>query len=82
MMFSVNNIFVQLLSLIIYCTLPPRNALQKDACTAQWNDLKLAFRAKLNSDPEEARKMIAMTHYKRNLEATSKVRQLQVSSGS
>eukprot|EP01082_Thalassiosira_pseudonana_P006229 g6199.t1 g6199 contig20:1065528-1066074(+) len=38
-----------------------------DACTAQWNDIKTAFKAKATSDPDEAQKLIATTYYKQNL---------------
>mmetsp|Transcript_23693 Transcript_23693/g.50009 ORF Transcript_23693/g.50009 Transcript_23693/m.50009 type:complete len:100 (-) Transcript_23693:21-320(-) len=38
-----------------------------DACSAQWNDLKTAFKAKAASDPKEAQKLIESTHYKQNL---------------
>lgn len=40
---------------------------QEDACTAQWNDIKTAFKAKATSDPDEAQKLIATTYYKQNL---------------
>ena len=42
---------------------PPKT----DACSAQWKDVRIALRAKATSDPDEARRMLAETHYKRNL---------------
>eukprot|EP00956_Cyclotella_meneghiniana_P002238 scaffold2530_cov87-Cyclotella_meneghiniana.AAC.4 len=45
-----------------------RDALYRfDACSAQWNDIKLAFKAKSASDPEEAVKILEQTHYKQHL---------------
>ena len=38
-----------------------------DSCTAQWNDLKTAMKAKTTSDPEEAERLLAQTHYRKNL---------------
>jgi len=38
-----------------------------DACTAQWNDLKTAMKAKTTSVPDEAEKLIAGTHYRKTL---------------
>mmetsp|Transcript_25859 Transcript_25859/g.44180 ORF Transcript_25859/g.44180 Transcript_25859/m.44180 type:complete len:102 (+) Transcript_25859:301-606(+) len=38
-----------------------------DSCTAQWNDVKTAMKAKRASDPDEARKILETTHYKKNL---------------
>jgi len=38
-----------------------------DACSAQWKDMGTAFKAKAKSDPAEARRLIAGTHYKKNL---------------
>jgi hypothetical protein len=38
-----------------------------DSCTAQWNDLKTAMTAKTTSDPEEAQRLLAQTHYRKNL---------------
>ena len=38
-----------------------------DGCGAQWNDLKIAGRAKLERDPEKAEAMLRQTHYRRHL---------------
>ena len=38
-----------------------------DACTPQWNDIKIALKAKTESDPVKATEMIETTHYKQNL---------------
>lgn len=38
-----------------------------DSCTAQWNDLKTAMKAKTTSDPEEAERLLAQTHFRKNL---------------
>ena len=38
-----------------------------DACTPQWNDIKIAIKAKTESDPIKAKQMIDTTHYKQNL---------------
>jgi hypothetical protein len=38
-----------------------------DSCTPQWSDLKLAFKAKTLSNPDEAQKIVATTHYQKNL---------------
>eukprot|EP00568_Trieres_chinensis_P010822 CAMPEP_0183311400 /NCGR_PEP_ID=MMETSP0160_2-20130417/36677_1 /TAXON_ID=2839 ORGANISM="Odontella Sinensis, Strain Grunow 1884" /NCGR_SAMPLE_ID=MMETSP0160_2 /ASSEMBLY_ACC=CAM_ASM_000250 /LENGTH=100 /DNA_ID=CAMNT_0025475959 /DNA_START=44 /DNA_END=346 /DNA_ORIENTATION=+ len=34
-----------------------------DSCSAQYRDLKAAIRAKLKTDPDEARRIIESTHY-------------------
>lgn len=41
--------------------------IKTDACSAQWNDLKIAMKAKSMSDTKEAQRLIAETHYKKNL---------------
>lgn len=38
-----------------------------DSCSDQYQDLKLAMRAKVLSDPKEAEKLIATSFYRRNL---------------
>ena len=38
-----------------------------DSCTAQWNDIKISMKAKMASDPEEAQRLLAQTHYRKNL---------------
>mmetsp|Transcript_9383 Transcript_9383/g.11845 ORF Transcript_9383/g.11845 Transcript_9383/m.11845 type:complete len:100 (+) Transcript_9383:68-367(+) len=38
-----------------------------DACTPQWNDIKIALKAKTESDPIKATEMLETTHYKQNL---------------
>jgi hypothetical protein len=38
-----------------------------DACAAQWKDIKLAMKAKAESDEEKAQQILAQTHYKKNL---------------
>ena len=38
-----------------------------DSCSEQWNDLKIAMKAKTTADPEEAIRLLATTHYKKNL---------------
>lgn len=38
-----------------------------DSCTPQFQDLKIAIRAKLLKDEQEAKELIAQTFYKRNL---------------
>ena len=38
-----------------------------DGCTAQWQDLKTAIRAKTKKDQAEAKKMMASTHYVKHL---------------
>ncbi|KAL7544180.1 hypothetical protein ACHAWF_010224 [Thalassiosira exigua] len=38
-----------------------------ESCKARWDDVKLALRAKRTSDPDEARKILSETHYKKNL---------------
>ena len=38
-----------------------------DACAAQWKDIKLAMKAKAESDEEKAQQVLAQTHYKKNL---------------
>jgi len=45
----------------------PKKSRIADACSAQWRDVGKALRAKAKSDPDEARKLIAETHYRRNL---------------
>jgi hypothetical protein len=44
-----------------------------ESCSAQWNDIKLAFKAKSASDEEEARKILEQTNYKQNLGSDLKV---------
>ena len=44
-----------------------RQRQRADACTAQWNDVKTAMKAKMQSDPEIAQQLVAETHYKKNL---------------
>jgi hypothetical protein len=44
-----------------------------ESCSAQWNDIKLAFKAKSVSDADEAREILAQTHYKKNLGSDLKV---------
>ncbi|KAL3795341.1 hypothetical protein HJC23_009514 [Cyclotella cryptica] len=44
-----------------------------DSCSAQWNDIKLAFKAKAASDPDEAKRLLEQTHYKKNLGSDLKV---------
>ena len=39
----------------------------QDSCIAQWNDIKMAMKAKTTSDPDEAQRILAQTHYKKNL---------------
>ena len=36
-----------------------------DACSAQYADLKIAVTAKAKSDEDEARRLVATTHYRR-----------------
>uniref|UniRef100_A0A7S2IAI8 Uncharacterized protein n=1 Tax=Helicotheca tamesis TaxID=374047 RepID=A0A7S2IAI8_9STRA len=38
-----------------------------DTCSAQYSDLKVALKAKTMNEPDEARKLLGTTHYKRNL---------------
>jgi hypothetical protein len=38
-----------------------------DSCTPQYKDLRIAINAKVMKDEEEAKKVIAKTHYKQNL---------------
>mmetsp|Transcript_4917 Transcript_4917/g.10565 ORF Transcript_4917/g.10565 Transcript_4917/m.10565 type:complete len:101 (+) Transcript_4917:168-470(+) len=38
-----------------------------DGCTAQWKDVRMAVKAKATSDPDEARRLLAETHYRKNL---------------
>ncbi|KAL7518249.1 hypothetical protein ACHAWX_003097 [Stephanocyclus meneghinianus] len=44
-----------------------------DSCSAQWNDIKVALKAKAASDPDEAKRLIEQTHYKKNLGSDWKV---------
>ena len=44
---------------------PPQQNI--DACTPQWNDIKIALKAKTESDPIKAAQMIETTHYKQHL---------------
>jgi len=43
------------------------NILIADACTAQWNDVKMAMKAKMEPDPIRAEQILAETHYRNNL---------------
>ena len=45
----------------------------KDACAAQWNDLKIAMKAKTTADPDEAKRLLETTNYKQNLGSDLKV---------
>ena len=45
----------------------------KDACTPQWNDIKIALKAKTETDPTKAKEMLEKTHYKQNLGSDLKV---------
>mmetsp|Transcript_30426 Transcript_30426/g.30736 ORF Transcript_30426/g.30736 Transcript_30426/m.30736 type:complete len:99 (-) Transcript_30426:505-801(-) len=38
-----------------------------DSCGAQWDDLKIAMRAKIESDEDVAKKMIDNTHFKKTI---------------
>jgi hypothetical protein len=38
-----------------------------DACTTQWNDMKMAMKAKMEPDPNRAEQLLAETHYRKNL---------------
>ena len=38
-----------------------------DSCSAQWDDVKTAFSAKMESDPGKARAMTGKTFYEKNL---------------
>ena len=38
-----------------------------DKCSAQFNDIKVALKAKLESSPEKAMDLLETTHYKQNL---------------
>ena len=38
-----------------------------DSCSAQWNDVKIAFKAKTASTAEEAKQILDQTHYKQHL---------------
>ena len=38
-----------------------------DGCGAQWKDLKIAGRAKLQNNKEDAERMLSETHYKQHL---------------
>jgi hypothetical protein len=38
-----------------------------DACTASWNDVKIAMKAKMQSDPNIAEQLLAETHFRKNL---------------
>lgn len=38
-----------------------------DTCSGQWNDVKVAFRAKMSSDTGKATEMIKNTYYRKNL---------------
>mmetsp|Transcript_10475 Transcript_10475/g.23909 ORF Transcript_10475/g.23909 Transcript_10475/m.23909 type:complete len:101 (+) Transcript_10475:71-373(+) len=38
-----------------------------DSCSEQWNDLKIALKAKTTVDQQEATRLLATTHYKKNL---------------
>jgi len=38
-----------------------------DACSAQWSDLKLAFKAKGKRDPKEAKQILEKSYYLTNL---------------
>ncbi|KAL7479828.1 hypothetical protein ACHAW6_005546 [Cyclotella cf. meneghiniana] len=44
-----------------------------DSCSAQWNDIKVALKAKAASDPDEAKRLLEQTHYKKNLGSDWKV---------
>lgn len=43
-----------------------------ESCTAQWNDVKLAFKAKSASDPDKAKEILSTTYYKQHLGSDSK----------
>lgn len=43
------------------------NSEQLDSCSEQWNDLKIALKAKTTVDQQEATRLLATTHYKKNL---------------
>lgn len=47
--------------------------IRQDACTPQWNDIKIALKAKMESDPNIAKEMLETTHYKQNLGSDLKV---------
>lgn len=38
-----------------------------DKCTAQWNDIKIALKAKMMQNADEAKELLETTHYKQNL---------------
>ena len=38
-----------------------------DKCSAQWNDVTIAFKAKMMQDSNKARKLLETTHYTQNL---------------
>ena len=38
-----------------------------DSCVAQWNDIKLAMKAKTTSNEDEAKQILAQTYYAQNL---------------
>ena len=43
-----------------------------DSCSSQWEDVKTAFRAKMESDSNKARDMVNETFYKKNLGSNPK----------
>uniref|UniRef100_A0A7S2LN39 Uncharacterized protein n=1 Tax=Leptocylindrus danicus TaxID=163516 RepID=A0A7S2LN39_9STRA len=43
-----------------------------DTCSRQWEDVKIAFRAKASSDPKEAQLMLEETYYRKNLGSDTK----------
>eukprot|EP00580_Thalassiosira_gravida_P009182 CAMPEP_0201633650 /NCGR_PEP_ID=MMETSP0493-20130528/6890_1 /ASSEMBLY_ACC=CAM_ASM_000838 /TAXON_ID=420259 /ORGANISM="Thalassiosira gravida, Strain GMp14c1" /LENGTH=101 /DNA_ID=CAMNT_0048105393 /DNA_START=119 /DNA_END=424 /DNA_ORIENTATION=+ len=38
-----------------------------DGCYAQWKDIRIAMKAKTNTDSNEATKLLETTHYHKNL---------------
>mmetsp|Transcript_5180 Transcript_5180/g.7643 ORF Transcript_5180/g.7643 Transcript_5180/m.7643 type:complete len:100 (+) Transcript_5180:98-397(+) len=38
-----------------------------DNCNNQYNDIKIAFRAKMKDDSEEAKRLLETTYYRQNL---------------
>ena len=38
-----------------------------DTCSKQWEDVKIAFRAKASNDPKKAQDMLEETYYRKNL---------------